>query len=67
LISFYDNTEFKVADYHYANKPDGTEKAFFQFIKGAFRTVVGAIGKERYQVKPILPLSAHGARNIAPR
>lgn len=51
LISFYDNTEFKVADYHYSNKADGTEKAFFQFVKGAFRTVVGSIGKERYQVK----------------
>lgn len=51
LISFYDNTEFKVADYHYSNKTDGTEKAFFQFVKGTFRTIVGAIGKERYQVK----------------
>lgn len=51
LISFYDNTEFKVADYHYSNKADGKEKAFFQFVQGAFRTVVGAIGKERYQVK----------------
>ncbi|MBL6986034.1 MAG: FecR domain-containing protein [Methylobacter sp.] len=51
LISFYDNTEFKVADYHFSNKADGTEKAFFQFVKGAFRTVVGSIGKERYQVK----------------
>jgi hypothetical protein len=51
LMSFYDNTEFKVADYHYSNKTDDTEKAFFQFVKGTFRTVVGAIGKERYQVK----------------
>lgn len=51
LISFYDNTEFKVADYHYSNKTDGSEKAFFQFVKGAFRTVVGSINKERYQVK----------------
>ncbi|MEY3808322.1 MAG: hypothetical protein RI893_1298, partial [Pseudomonadota bacterium] len=51
LTSFYDNTEFKVADYHFSNKADGSEKAFFQFVKGTFRTIVGSIGKERYQVK----------------
>lgn len=54
LISFYDHSEFKIDDYHYENKQDGNEKAFFTFTKGLFRTVLGKIGKvnrSRYQVK----------------
>lgn len=50
-MSFDDNTEFKIEDYHFTEKKDGTEKAFFHFVKGMFRTVVGSIKKDRYQVK----------------
>ncbi|MDQ7091397.1 MAG: FecR domain-containing protein [Methylococcales bacterium] len=51
LISFYDNTEFKIEDYHFSKGSAGKEKAFFHFAKGVFRTIVGSIKKDQYQVR----------------
>ena len=43
------NTTFKVDDYVYNGSEDDTERAFFSLVKGALRTVTGAIGKKNKQ------------------
>lgn len=66
IISFYDNTEFKINDYHFSKKNDGNEKAFFHFSKGVFRTSVGSIKKDRYQIKTnIASISTRGTEYLA--
>lgn len=52
-LSLQPNTQFKVEDYHYSGKNDGSEKGFFKLVKGGLRTITGAIGKtnrDAYQV-----------------
>jgi hypothetical protein len=44
LIALRQGTEFRIEDFRYAGKEDGTERAFFRLLKGGFRTVSGAIG-----------------------
>ena len=51
--SFQPETRFRVDQYQYAGKVDGSEKSFFSLLKGALRTVTGVIGhanKKNYQV-----------------
>src|SRR3990170_2672679 len=52
-VSLQPNTEFGIREYRYENKTDGTERGFFGLLKGAMRTVTGAIGRinrDRYQI-----------------
>jgi hypothetical protein len=52
-VSLQPNTEFGIRDYRYQNKTDGSERGFFGLLKGAMRTVTGAIGRinrDRYQI-----------------
>lgn len=54
LISLRPNTIFKIREYSYNGSEDGSEKSFFELIKGGFRTITGAIGhrnKQNYRVK----------------
>jgi hypothetical protein len=54
FMSLQPNTSFKVDEYSYAGREDGKEKGFFSLIKGAMRTITGAIGRKNqdtYQVK----------------
>jgi len=51
LVSFYENTEFKVEEYQFTDKGKKDDKALFKFVKGMYRTVLGKIKQERYQVK----------------
>lgn len=54
LISLSPNTHFQIAEYNFNGQEDGTEKSFFNLIKGGFRTITGLIGhrnKQNYQVK----------------
>ncbi len=51
LVSFYENTEFKIEDYQFTDKGKKEDKALFKFVKGMYRTVLGKIKQERYQVK----------------
>lgn len=44
-VSLQPNTEFGVTDYRYEGKTDGSERGFFGLLKGAMRTVTGAIGR----------------------
>jgi hypothetical protein len=52
-VSLQPNTEFGIREYRYENKTDGNERGFFGLLKGAMRTVTGAIGRvnrDRYQI-----------------
>ncbi len=51
LISFYDNTEFQITEYQFSEQKQDKSKALFKFVKGMYRTVLGTITQERYQVK----------------
>lgn len=53
-VSLQPNTEFGVREYRYDGKADGTERGFFALLRGAMRTVTGAIGRlnrNAYQVR----------------
>jgi len=52
-VSLQPNTEFGIREYRYDNRTDGNERGFFGLLKGAMRTVTGAIGRinrDRYQI-----------------
>ncbi len=52
-VSLQPNTEYSIRDYRYEAKSDGNERGFFGLLKGAMRTVTGAIGRvnrDRYQI-----------------
>jgi hypothetical protein len=44
FISLQPATQFRVDEYHYQNKTDGSERGFFSLLKGGFRAVTGFIG-----------------------
>lgn len=44
FISLQPDTEFKVEDYNYTGKSDGSEKGVFNLLKGGLRAITGAIG-----------------------
>lgn len=45
FMSLQPQTQFKVEQYRYAGKADGTEKGIFNLVKGGMRTITGLIGK----------------------
>lgn len=50
-VSLQPNTEYSIRDYRYDSQ--GNERGFFGLLKGAMRTVTGAIGRinrDRYQI-----------------
>jgi hypothetical protein len=44
-VSLQPNTDFSIRDYRYDGKSDGSEKGIFGLLRGALRTVTGAIGR----------------------
>lgn len=53
IISLQPNTEFRIDEYHFDGRTDGSEKGFFSLVKGGLRAITGAIGhvnKKNYQV-----------------
>jgi hypothetical protein len=44
-VSLQPNTDFAISDYKYDGKNDGSDRGFFGLIKGAMRTVTGAVGR----------------------
>jgi len=69
FISLTPNTEFKVNEYSYSGKTDGTEKGFFGLVKGGLRAVTGAIGhvnKKTYLVNtPVATIGIRGTEFLA--
>lgn len=54
FVSLQPNTEFGIREYRYDGKADGSERGFFALLRGAMRTVTGAIGRfnrDAYQVR----------------
>jgi hypothetical protein len=69
-ISLQPNTEFKIEDYSFNGKADGSEKGFFSLVKGGLRAITGAIGhganKNAYQVNtPVATIGIRGTEYLA--
>ena len=47
FISVQPNSTYVIKEYVYNGKPDGTEKATYQLVKGGIRALTGIIGKDR--------------------
>lgn len=45
MVSLQPRTQFRIDAYEFKGQPDGGEKGFFSLLKGAMRTITGAIGK----------------------
>ncbi len=45
MVSLQPQTRFRVDTYEFKGQNDGSEKGFFTLLKGALRTISGAIGK----------------------
>lgn len=45
VVSLRDQSLLKIDEYKFTGKQDGMEKAFFNLVKGGFRTITGLIGK----------------------
>lgn len=44
-VSLQPESEFNITEYRFAGRADGSERGFFGLLKGAMRTVTGAIGR----------------------
>jgi hypothetical protein len=44
-VSLQPNSDFAISEYKYDGKTDGSERGFYGLVKGAMRTVTGAIGR----------------------
>jgi len=55
MTSLQPETGFKIDEYQFKGAADGSERGFFSLLKGAMRTVTGAIGhgaqRDNYRVK----------------
>jgi hypothetical protein len=55
IVSLRSGSLFRIDDYVFAGKVDGTEKSIFSLLKGGMRTITGLIGRtvsrERYAVR----------------
>ncbi len=49
FIAVQPNTQFKVDEYRYAGVEDGSEKSFFNLVKGGIRFITGTIGHTNTQ------------------
>lgn len=52
-VSLQPNTEFRINEFNFTGRADGTEKGLFGLTKGAMRTVTGLIGrinKDAYKI-----------------
>ncbi len=45
-VSLQPNTDFSITNYVFDGKTEGVEKAFFNLVKGAMRTVTGLVGRK---------------------
>lgn len=46
MVSLQPQTQFRIDAYEFKGQADGSEKGFFSLLKGALRTITGAIGKK---------------------
>lgn len=64
LVALRPRTSFKVEEYNYSGKQDGSERGVYNLLKGGFRTISGAIGKlnkANYSVRtPVATIGIRG-------
>ena len=62
-ISFQPNTQFKIEEYNYNGKQDGTERGFFRLVQGGLRALTGLVGREnRPNYRMATPVATIGIR-----
>jgi hypothetical protein len=62
-VSLQPNTDFAISDYKYDGKTDGSERGFYGLVRGAMRTVTGAIGRvNRNAYRVTTPTATVGIR-----
>jgi hypothetical protein len=52
-VSLQPDTQFRIDEYRYDGKSDGSERGFFSLLKGGLRTITGLVGrqhKRNYQI-----------------
>ncbi|MFA6178394.1 MAG: FecR domain-containing protein [Candidatus Methylopumilus sp.] len=68
-MSFQPQTQFKIEDYNYSGKTDGSEKSFFRLVEGGLRAITGAIGhvnRPNYKLStPVATIGIRGTEYIA--
>jgi hypothetical protein len=65
-VSLQPDTRFRVDEYRYTGKADGTEKGFFSLVKGGLRAITGAIGRvHRPAYRLATPAAAIGIRGTS--
>ncbi|MFN0039122.1 MAG: FecR domain-containing protein [Burkholderiales bacterium] len=45
MVSLQPQSEFRIDQYRFEGKPDGSERGFFSLLKGGLRTITGAVGR----------------------
>ncbi len=56
-VSLEPKSRFRVDEYEFSGNADGTERGFFSLLRGALRTITGAIGKanrDAYQLNAVV-------------
>lgn len=62
-ISFQPNTQFKIEEYNYSGKQDGSERGFFRLVQGGLRALTGFVGREnRPNYRMATPVATIGIR-----
>jgi hypothetical protein len=62
-VSLQPDTQFRVDQFNFKNKEDGTEKGFFSLLKGSLRAITGSIGHtNRDSYKVVTPSATIGIR-----
>ncbi|HMX15377.1 MAG TPA: FecR family protein [Rhodocyclaceae bacterium] len=62
-VALQPQTQFRIDDYNFAGRADGSEKSFFSLLKGGLRTITGLIGKgDRNNYKVTTQVATIGIR-----
>lgn len=68
-MSFQPNTEFKIENYSYDGKQDGSERGFFRLVEGGLRAITGVVGRANrpaYRVAtPVATIGIRGSEFLA--
>lgn len=69
MISLQRDTQFRIADYHFNGKADGSEKGVFSLVKGGLRSITGLVGrvnKKSYRIEtPVAYIGVRGTEFFA--
>lgn len=69
LVSLQPETQFRVDEYQYNGKTDGSENGAFSLLKGGMRTITGLIGRfnrDKYKVNtPVATIGIRGTEYTA--